>query len=190
MPDFDAARFADEFGARMAAGAPERDAVRCAREAGDRSTRRAALALVGDIFPLCRSITGDGVRETLRRVARHVPLEVFEVPSGTPVFDWEVPLEWNVREAYIADGPAAVWSTSGRHALHVVGYSVPVRARMTLRELRPHLHTLPERPDWIPYRTSYYREAWGFCLRPSGTRRRGPTASTTSSSTRRWSRAA
>jgi aminopeptidase-like protein len=123
-----------------------------------------ALTLVADIFPLCRSITGDGVRETLRRIAQHAPLEMFEVPSGTPVFDWEVPREWNVREAYIADSAGRRLVDFRANALHLMSYSVPVRARMSLHELRPHLHTLPERPDWIPYRTSYYREAWGFCL--------------------------
>lgn len=123
-----------------------------------------ALDIVGDIYPLCRSITGDGVRETLRRVARVVPLDVTEVPSGTAVFDWEVPPEWNVREAYIADASGRRRIDIRNHALHVMSYSVPVRARLSLGDLRPHLYTLPDRPDWIPYRTSYYRETWGFCL--------------------------
>jgi aminopeptidase-like protein len=123
-----------------------------------------ALALATEIFPIGRSITGQGVRETLRCIGSRIPLEVSEVPSGIPVFDWEVPPEWNVREAYIADRAGRRLVDFRRHALHLVGYSIPVRARMTLRELRPHLHTLPQTPDWIPYRTSYYREAWGFCL--------------------------
>jgi aminopeptidase-like protein len=123
-----------------------------------------ALDLARDIFPLCRSITGDGVRETLRRLACHAPLEISEVPSGTPVYDWEIPLEWNLRDAWIASADGRRLVDVKRHALHVMSYSVPVRARMTLAELRPHLHTLPEHPDRIPYRTSYYREAWGFCL--------------------------
>lgn len=123
-----------------------------------------ALALATEIFPIGRSITGQGVRETLRCIGNLIPLEVSEVPSGTSVFDWEVPPEWNVNEAYIADGAGRRLVDFRRHALHLVGYSIPVRARMTLKELRPHLHTLPQRPDWIPYRTSYYREAWGFCL--------------------------
>ena len=126
-----------------------------------------ALALATEIFPIGRSITGQGVRETLRCIGNRVPLEVSEVPSGTPVFDWEVPPEWNVREAYIADGAGRRLVDFRRHALHLVGYSIPVRARMTLNELRPHLHTLPQTPDWIPYRTSYYSKAWGFCLAES-----------------------
>ena len=126
-----------------------------------------ALALATEIFPIGRSITGQGVRETLRCIGNRIPLEVSEVPSGTPVFDWEVPPEWNVREAYIADGAGRRLVDFRRHALHLVGYSIPVRARMTLNELRPHLHTLPQTPDWIPYRTSYYSKAWGFCLAES-----------------------
>lgn len=121
-------------------------------------------ALVERLYPVCRSITGDGVRQTLEIVAEYLPLEVFEVPTGTQVFDWTVPQEWNIRDAYIAD-------TTGRRVvdfresnLHVVGYSTPVDARMTLEELRPHLHTLPEQPSLVPYRTSYYSPSWGFCL--------------------------
>ena len=128
---------------------------------------RRAMELIADIYPLRRSITGEGVRETLRRVARRVPLEVTEVPSGTPAFDWEVPPEWTLRDAYVADASGRRLIDVRRHALHVLGYSTPVRQRMSLDELRPHLHTLPQRPDWIPYRTSYYREAWGFCLAQS-----------------------
>jgi aminopeptidase-like protein len=123
-----------------------------------------ALALIAEIYPLRRSITGEGVRETLRRLSRRVSLDVTEVPTGTPVFDWEVPPEWTLREAYIADAAGRRLIDVRDHALHVVGYSTPVRKRMPLSELRKHLHTLPDRPDWIPYRTSYYRAAWGFCL--------------------------
>jgi len=123
-----------------------------------------AMQLIRDIYPICRSITGAGVRETLAHVARHVPLQCFEVPSGTPVFDWEVPREWIIRDAFIADSQGRRVVDFRQHNLHVVGYSIPVRARMSLAELRPHLHTLPERPEWIPYRTSYYRDSWGFCL--------------------------
>ncbi len=138
------------------------DSVRSMADAAALAER--AFALATEIYPIARSITGDGVRETLRRIGGRVPLEVFEVPSGTPAFDWEVPPEWNVREAYIADSSGRRLVDFRHHALHLVGYSMPVRARMTLEELRPHLHTLPEQPDWIPYRTSYYRDAWGFCL--------------------------
>ena len=121
--------------------------------------------LVAELYPFCRSITGEGLRETLRRVRKHVPLTLHEVPTGTPVLDWTVPREWNVRDAWVADAAGRRVVDFQRSNLHLVGYSVPVRARMSLAELRPHLHTLPDRPDWIPYRTTYYREDWGFCLR-------------------------
>jgi aminopeptidase-like protein len=120
--------------------------------------------LIAQLYPICRSITGDGVRETLRRLQRVVPLTIHEVPTGTPVFDWTVPLEWNIRDAWVKDARGERVIDFRRSSLHVLNYSTPVRGRFTLAALRPHLHTLPERPDWIPYRTSYYREAWGFCL--------------------------
>jgi aminopeptidase-like protein len=120
-------------------------------------------AFMRELFPLCRSITGDGVRETLAAVGRRIPLELHEVPSGTRVLDWTVPDEWNIRDAYVAkDGRRIVDFRESN--LHVVNYSDPVRTEMPLAELRPHLHTLPEHPEWIPYRTSYYSRAWGFCL--------------------------
>jgi aminopeptidase-like protein len=120
-------------------------------------------AFAGELYPICRSITGDGVRETLEAVAGRIPLELHEVPSGTPVLDWTVPEEWNIDDAYIArDGRRIVDFRESN--LHVMSYSEPVRAVMPLSELRSHLHTHAERPDWIPYRTSYYSRAWGFCL--------------------------
>jgi aminopeptidase-like protein len=118
-----------------------------------------------ELYPICRSITGDGIRQTLSLIGNRIPLKISEVPSGTAVFDWVVPKEWNIRDAYIAD-------MSGRRIvdfklcnLHVLNYSTAIRKTMRLNELRQHLFTIPERPDWIPYRTSYYREEWGFCLR-------------------------
>lgn len=116
------------------------------------------------LFPICRSITGDGVRETLRLIADVAPVEVIEVPSGTPVLDWTVPREWNIRDAWIADLSGARVVDFRQSNLHVVSYSGPVRARLSLAELRPHLHTLPDQPARIPYRTGYYDEGWGFCL--------------------------
>lgn len=120
-------------------------------------------SLIADLYPLCRSITGEGLRETLRRLRKLVPLEIREVASGTPVLDWTVPKEWNIRDAYVADRSGKRVIDFQASSLHVLNYSTPVRRRMPLAELRPHLHTLPDHPDWIPYRTSYYTEAWGFC---------------------------
>ncbi|MFE1072495.1 DUF4910 domain-containing protein [Streptomyces sp. NPDC058783] len=121
-------------------------------------------ALVERMYPLCRSITGDGVRATLRIVDEYIPLHVHEVPTGTRVLDWTVPQEWNIRDAYVADGTGRRVVDFAASSLHVLGYSVPVSATMPLAELRPHLHTLPDHPSWVPYRTSYYRPEWGFCL--------------------------
>jgi aminopeptidase-like protein len=121
-------------------------------------------ALAAEIFPICRSITGDGVRETLRNLSRHIDLNVVEVPTGTPVFDWMTPHEWNIRDAYIADETGARIVDFRDNALHVLNYSVPVRVKMPLAELKAYIHTLPEQPDLIPYRTSYYNKAWGFCM--------------------------
>ena len=121
-------------------------------------------AFVQELYPLCRSITGDGLRETLRRIKQRLPLEIVEVPSGTRVLDWTVPDEWNIRDAWVADASGQRVIDFRRSNLHVLNYSTPVRQRMSLAALRPHLFTIPERPDWIPYRTSYYKPAWGFCL--------------------------
>ena len=116
------------------------------------------------LYPICRSITGDGIRRTLAATQSRMPLQVFEVPSGTPVFDWIVPKEWNIRDAFIkAPGGERVVDFQ-KCNLHVVNYSIPVHATMTLEALKPHLYTISDHPDWIPYRTSYYREDWGFCL--------------------------
>ena len=134
-----------------------------ASEAVTAQGRRMRL-LMEELYPICRSITGDGVRTTLDVLEKSVPLQRHSVPSGTQVFDWTVNDEWNVRDAYVADAHGRRVIDFNEHNLHLVSYSAPVRATMSLSELRPHLHTLPEHPDWIPYRTSYYKRDWGFCL--------------------------
>lgn len=123
------------------------------------------LNLIKELYPICRSITGGGVRETLRIIQKRVPLEIQEVPSGTKVFDWTVPLEWNVTDAYVMNREGKRVIDFQSHNLHLMSYSVPVRKKMSLEELRPHLFSLPAHPEWIPYRTSYYKENWGFCMR-------------------------
>ncbi|MEU6723122.1 DUF4910 domain-containing protein [Nonomuraea wenchangensis] len=120
--------------------------------------------LVRRLYPLCRSITGDGVRGTLEIVGEHLPLTVREVPTGTEVLDWTVPKEWNIRDAYVKDASGRRVIDFRESNLHVVGYSVPVSGTYSLAELRPRLHTLPEQPGLVPYRTGYYAETWGFCL--------------------------
>ncbi len=121
-------------------------------------------ALATRLFPICRSITGPGLRETLRILGEAHPLELTEIPSGTPAFDWVVPKEWTIRDAWIKGPDGAKVVDFKASNLHVVGYSLPVHARMALAELRPRLHTLPDQPTRIPFRSSYYKDDWGFCL--------------------------
>ena len=117
-----------------------------------------------DLYPICRSITGNGIRETLARIKSRIPLETFEVPTGKQVFDWTVPKEWNIRDAYIANSHGERVVDFRKCNLHVMSYSIPVHETMPLDKLKAHLFTLPDHPEWIPYRTSYYKEDWGFCL--------------------------
>jgi aminopeptidase-like protein len=123
------------------------------------------FALAARIYPICRSITGNGVRQTLREIGVHIPLEIHEVPTGTTVFDWTIPREWNIRDAYIKDARGNKIVDFAHTNLHVMSYSTPVRKHVSLQELKRHVHSLPEQPDLIPYRTSYYAEGWAFCMR-------------------------
>ena len=121
-------------------------------------------ALIRKLYPICRSITGNGVRQTLRILQERMPLTIHEVRSGTRVFDWTVPKEWNIESAFIKNSRGEKIVDFADCNLHVVGYSVPVKRRMSAAELKEHVFTIPDHPDWIPYRTSYYKESWGFCL--------------------------
>ncbi len=124
----------------------------------------AMMALIARLYPICRSITGAGVRETLAILNERAPIDLHEVASGTPVLDWTVPPEWNVRAAWVKGPDGTKVIDFADHNLHLMSYSTPIHARMSLAELRPHLHAEAAHPDWIPYRTSYYAENWGFCL--------------------------
>jgi aminopeptidase-like protein len=142
----------------------EKPAVSAAQSNLSADDGRSMHRFISELYPICRSITGDGVRRTLNLILEHIPLTICEVPSGLQVFDWTVPFEWNIRDAYIKNGAGERVVDFRASNLHVVGYSVPVHARMGLSELKKHLFSNPQRPDWIPYRTSYYNPTWGFCL--------------------------
>ena len=116
------------------------------------------------MYPICRSITGQGVRDTLKLVEEKISLIIHEVETGTKVFDWEVPREWNIREAYIKNSRGDIVVDFKNNNLHVVSYSIPVKTSLSLQELKPYLHTIEGQPEAIPYRTSYYNDSWGFCL--------------------------
>lgn len=120
--------------------------------------------LLQRLFPICRSITGNGLRASLKIISEHIPLELIEIPSGTSIFDWEIPDEWNITDAFIKNSRGERVIDFRQSNLHVVNFSVPINCRMTLAELKPHLHTLPSQPDAVPYLTSYYKRDWGFCL--------------------------
>jgi len=121
-------------------------------------------ALMAELYPICRSITGDGLRQSLRILQRVVPMELHEVASGTQVFDWIVPDEWNVRDAYVKNAGGEKVIDFQASNLHLLNYSVPIHQTMSLAQLVPHLYSLSAQPDWIPYRTSYYNRDWGFCV--------------------------
>jgi aminopeptidase-like protein len=121
-------------------------------------------ALVRQLYPICRSITGEGLRHSLRMLQVIAPIELREVPTGTAVFDWVVPREWNLRAARLTGPDGEVILDADRLNLHVLNYSAPFRGKVSLEELEQHLYSLPDRPSDVPYRTSYYKEDWGFCL--------------------------
>src|SRR6185295_2322291 len=129
------------------------------REIGENMYR-----MIVELYPMCRSITGNGYRQTMRRIQEIIPIAIHEVPSGTEVFDWTIPKEWNIRDAYVIGPSGKKVIDFKQHNLHVLQYSVPLRTKMPLQELKHHLYSLPDYPEWIPYRTSYYKENWGFCL--------------------------
>lgn len=141
---------------------PEADSVQPS-ETGDEIGQR-IHALASRLFPICRSITGNGVRQTLDILAEHIDIHRHSVASGTRVFDWTIPNEWNIRSATIKDMFGNTIVDFAQSNLHVMNYSVPVKAKLHLSELRKHIFTLPDQPDLIPYRTSYYGENWGFCM--------------------------
>ncbi len=120
--------------------------------------------LISKLYPICRSITGNGVRETLNIISGFIPLNIQEVSSGTKVFDWTIPKEWNIRDAYIEDSKGRKIIDFKKLNLHVLNYSIPVDKHISLDELKQHLYTIPEHPDLVPYKTSYYQERWGFCM--------------------------
>lgn len=125
---------------------------------------QAMYELMSQLYPICRSITGDGVRQSLRLLQQQIPLTLHEVPTGTPVFDWTVPKEWNIRDAYVKNAHGEKVIDFQQSTLHILNYSTPIARRMPLAELQPHLFSLPDQPQSVPYRTAYYRETWGFCL--------------------------
>ncbi len=120
--------------------------------------------LISRLYPYCRSITGNGVRKTLDTVSAIIPLEISEIPTGTRVFDWEIPKEWNINDAFIKDANGNKILDFQELNLHVLNYSTPVNKQVSLDELKKHLFTLPGQPGLIPYKTSYYQENWGFCM--------------------------
>ncbi|WP_372638811.1 DUF4910 domain-containing protein [Fodinibius sp.] len=122
------------------------------------------FGLIEELYPICRSISGDGVRKSLQIIQKHIPVQVQELLTGTPVFDWSIPKEWNIKEAWIKNSKGEKVVDFDDSNLHVLNYSVPVDQVVALEELKNHLYTLPDQPDLIPYRTSYYKEDWGFCL--------------------------
>ena len=132
-------------------------------ELADSTIGQDMYQLIFDLYPICRSITGNGLRQSFQILQQHIPLKLNEVPSGTQVFDWTIPKEWNIRDAYVKNAKGEKVIDFKKSNLHVLNYSIPINRKMPLSELKEHIYTLPDKPDWIPYRTSYYKENWGFC---------------------------
>lgn len=116
------------------------------------------------LWPICRSITGNGLRQSFKILSELIPLKLTEVVTGTPVFDWVIPNEWNIKEAYIITPEGNKIADFSINNLHVVNYSTPINKEISYEELKNHIYTIPRLPDAIPYITSYYREKWGFCM--------------------------
>jgi len=134
-------------------------------ELNSSETGKEIFQLIKELFPICRSITGNGVRETLSTIKQIIPeLKIFEVESGTKAFDWIVPKEWNINDAYIKNSKNEKIVDFRKLNLHVLNYSIPINCKLSLTELKEHIFTSQEHPDWVPYRTSYYKENWGFCM--------------------------
>jgi len=126
--------------------------------------REEIFDLIEKMYPICRSITGNGVRETLSIISKIIPIKIYEVPSKTKVLDWEIPLEWNIKDAWIKNGSGKKIIDFKNCNLHVLNYSIPIHKKVNLQELKKHLFTLPDYPESIPYRTSYHNKEWGFCI--------------------------
>lgn len=140
------------------------DALSSEAQVLDRDTGQDIYALASRLFPICRSITGKGVRDTIAILKEFIDIERHDVPTGTQAFDWMIPKEWNIRDAYVKDPAGRKVIDFARSNLHVMSYSTSVRRVMSLGELKQHLHTLPGQPDLIPYKTTYYADEWGLCM--------------------------
>ena len=122
------------------------------------------FSLMEELYPICRSITGEGVRKSLKILKKIIGLNIFEVSTGTKVFDWKVPNEWNIKDAYVKNKKGKKIIDFKESNIHLVSYSIPINEKISLKDLKKHLHSLPKKPNSIPYITSYYKENWGFCL--------------------------
>jgi aminopeptidase-like protein len=118
-----------------------------------------------NLYPMCRSITGESTKKTLEYIKNKIPINIHCIETGKEVFDWKIPREWNIRDAYIKNSKGEKIVDLSNHYLHILNYSIPMNKKMNLEELKKHIYTLPEFPDWIPYFTSYYKDNWGFCMK-------------------------